>query len=96
MSATGANAVGLGEKTTGGIDSLLEIKGALPADETPFILAARAVWSASMIVDDMHGWQMGVEFIDPLPGVPLPTPAAFTEGAEDQLAPPEAGREFKG
>lgn len=43
---------------------LLEIKGTLPGEEKPFTLTARPVWSTTLIMDDLRGWRLGVEFAD--------------------------------
>jgi hypothetical protein len=96
MSTPAATAEGLSTTSANGKDSLLEIRGTLPEGETPFTLAARAVWSTPMVVDDMHGLQMGVQFADQLEDGQLQALAGFFQGRRGQLAPSVACHESQG
>lgn len=96
MSAAAAGVEGLTATSANGKNSLLEIRGALPGDETPFTLSARAVWSSPMIIDDMQGWQMGVQFADQLEEGQIQALAAFFQGRRNQLAPSETRPESQG
>lgn len=50
-------------KTYHNDSSYLEIKGSFRNESAKFIFTARPVWTDPFILDDMHAFKMGVEFL---------------------------------